>query len=584
MLCSAGITAVSEPTRRCRELCLPRSSSLPSQEWLALAPPPASFLTPPLTPPPAEMAPTTTATLSATRLAAVARGRGNTCHLQQLAARSRLALSSKLPANNRHAAAMRGTACQVPIAAAAAISGSNDQVVAEEDGSVIVQDDMDAMIGVLPPRIRDRVINHPHRSTLLEVILDIGRRPEARFLGDGESEILCEEEVSWEDLDAACEALGEFGGDNRAGVEGTLHRISCMRSRKGKVVGLTCRVGRAVTGHIDMVHDLLEAKESILFLGRPGVGKTTVIREMARVLSDDLRKRVVIVDTSNEIGGDGDVPHPAIGSARRMQVPDPSQQHRVMIEAVENHMPEVIIVDEVGTEAEALACRTIAERGVILISTAHGQLLENLIKNPTLSDLVGGIQSVTLGDDEARARGTQKTVLERAHAPTFPLLIEMRSRSDWVTHWVEDSVDALLTGRTPTVQVRRRDGDNHVQVMQCRYSTEDDAMGGDNDLSARSMDETPFATASFDEDDLPRAPPANFANNVVGGFDEDQYAWAHRLRDIPDKDALNELSSLGYIKGQGATKYKANAFTSGAGSGRRSRKSGKANAARSSRR
>ncbi|EIE25295.1 hypothetical protein COCSUDRAFT_13766, partial [Coccomyxa subellipsoidea C-169] len=306
---------------------------------------------------------------------------------------------------------------------------------------------------VLPEDIREPLVQHQNRASLLEVVLDLGRRPEARFLGVGGGEYLRDAEITWDDLKAAEDAVGDFGSDNRAGVQGTLHRISAMRNRKGTIVGLTCRVGRAVTGHVDMIRDILDVPNSVLFLGRPGVGKTTVIREMARILSDDLKKRVVIVDTSNEIGGDGDVPHPAIGGARRMQVPDPSQQHKVMVEAVENHMPEIVIVDEIGTEAEALACRTIAERGVQLIATAHGQLLENLLKNPTLSDLVGGIQSVTLGDEEARARGTQKSVLERKAPPTFPLVIEMRERAYWVTHWVEDSVDCLLHGKVPVVQV-----------------------------------------------------------------------------------------------------------------------------------
>mmetsp|Transcript_21011 Transcript_21011/g.50143 ORF Transcript_21011/g.50143 Transcript_21011/m.50143 type:complete len:534 (+) Transcript_21011:535-2136(+) len=465
-------------------------------------------------------------------------------------------------------------------------SGGVPGPLVESDGSVIIQDDMDAMIQVLPPRIRERVISHPHRSALLEVILDIGRRPEARFLGDLGSEILCEEEVTWEDLQAAEEAIGEFGGDNRAGVEGTLHRISAMRSRRGKVVGLTCRVGRAVTGHVDMISDVLEANQSILFLGRPGVGKTTVIREIARILSDEMKKRVVIVDTSNEIGGDGDVPHPAIGSARRMQVSDPSRQHQVMIEAVENHMPEVIIVDEVGTEAEALACRTIAERGVMLISTAHGQLLENLIKNPTLSDLVGGIQSVTLGDEEARARGTQKTVLERAHPPTFPLLIEMRARANWVLHWVEDSVDALLQGRSPTVQVRSRNPETKkVDVSQMRYSSEDD-LGIESELSI-AMDS--LGDAADASDPIVRGSPAaqsNFANNIIGGFEDDQYAWAQRLRNIPDKDALSEMAMMGYISGDeadGLRRYSNSSLVNGTGSGKRGSRRRSGSRARASR-
>uniref|UniRef100_A0A1J3IZI5 Uncharacterized protein ycf45 n=1 Tax=Noccaea caerulescens TaxID=107243 RepID=A0A1J3IZI5_NOCCA len=267
-----------------------------------------------------------------------------------------------------------------------------------------------------------------------------------------------------EELEDAQELVGEFGADNRAGIEGTLHRISAIRNRKGFVVGLTCRVGRAVSGHIDMLYDLLHYGKSILFVGRPGVGKTTVLREMARVLSDEFQKRVVIIDTSNEIGGDGDIPHSAIGGARRMQVPKPSLQHKVMIEAVENHMPQVIIVDEIGTEAEALACRTIAERGVMLIGTAHGEELQNIIKNPTLTDLIGGIETVTLGDEEARARRSQKSILERKAPPTFYFLIEMRERDYWIAHQTEKSVDMLLRGRNPMVEVRRRDDEFKVVI------------------------------------------------------------------------------------------------------------------------
>ena len=319
---------------------------------------------------------------------------------------------------------------------------------------------------MLPEDVRGILKTHRHRDQLLEVVLDLGRRPEARFAGDVANEFLRDEVISQADLDAAEASVGEFGGDNRAGIEGTLHRISAIRNRRGKIVGLTCRVGRAVTGHVEMIEDMLTGNESILFLGRPGVGKTTVIREIARVLSDELGKRVVIIDTSNEIGGDGDIPHRAIGSARRMQVPDPALQHQIMIEAVENHMPEVIIVDEIGTEEEAIACRTIAERGVQLVGTAHGQLLENLIKNPTLTDLVGGVQSVTLGDDEARARGCQKTIMERQAPPTFPILIEMHERSMWVAHNVEESVDEVLAGGRPMVQVRSRDREHRPGSLQ----------------------------------------------------------------------------------------------------------------------
>ncbi|KAM3255376.1 hypothetical protein ACQJBY_048594 [Aegilops geniculata] len=337
-------------------------------------------------------------------------------------------------------------------------------------GFVVIEDDLSELLQILPRDLRDNLQNEPRRDQLLEVILDLGRRPEARFLGNSGGQYLRDNEISQLELEEAQRAVGEFGGDNRAGIEGTLHRISAIRSRKGMVVGLTCRVGRAVNGHVDMVRDLLNYKESILFLGRPGVGKTTVMREIARVLADEFQKRV-IVDTSNEIGGDGDIPHAAIGGARRMQVPEPSMQHRVMIEAVENHMPEVVIVDEIGTEAEAQACRSIAERGVMLIGTAHGERLANIIKNPVLSDLVGGVETVTLGDEEARARRTKKSILERKAPPTFPFLIEMRERHYWVTHRTERSVDMLLHGKKPLVEVRKRD--NEFEVVIERWATYD---------------------------------------------------------------------------------------------------------------
>jgi stage III sporulation protein SpoIIIAA len=299
------------------------------------------------------------------------------------------------------------------------------------------------------------------REGLLEVVLDLGRMPEARY--PGRVVALGGEPIERADLAAVLERLGPFGGDNRAGIERTLHRISAIRNRTGDVVGLTCRVGRAVFGTVAMVRDLLDTGQSLLLMGRPGVGKTTALREIARVLADDLQRRVVVIDTSNEIAGDGDIPHPAIGRARRMQVARPELQHQVMIEAVENHMPEVIVIDEIGTELEAQAARTIAERGVMLVATAHGNELANLIRNPTLSDLVGGIQSVTLGDEEARRRRTQKTVLERAAEPTFPLAVEMRSRHCWLVHRdVAGTVDLLLRGQAPRPQVRELAADGRL--------------------------------------------------------------------------------------------------------------------------
>lgn len=316
-----------------------------------------------------------------------------------------------------------------------------------------ITDDLQKLLDILPLDIRKILQQHQERDSLIEVVMDLGRRPEARF--PLAAEYLSETLVSQEQLNDCIQRVGEFGGDNRAGIAQTLHRISAMRNRTGKIIGLTCRVGRAVYGTIHMIRDLVETGQSILMLGRPGVGKTTALREIARVLADELHKRVVIIDTSNEIAGDGDVPHPAIGRARRMQVARPELQHQVMIEAVENHMPEVIVIDEIGTELEAIAARTIAERGVQLVGTAHGNQIENLIKNPTLSDLVGGIQAVTLGDDEARRRRSQKTVLERKAPPTFEIAVEMLERQRWVVHEsVAETVDSILRGRQPNPQVR----------------------------------------------------------------------------------------------------------------------------------
>ena len=320
-------------------------------------------------------------------------------------------------------------------------------------GRMQITDDLHKLLEILPQEIRQTLEHHPLRNKLVEVVMDLGRRPEARF--PGKAEYVSEKPITREDLNYCIQRVGIFSGDNRAGIEQTLHRISAIRNRAGEIIGLTCRVGRAVFGTIGMIRDLVETGKSILMLGRPGVGKTTALREIARVLADELDKRVVIIDTSNEIAGDGDIPHPAIGRARRMQVARPELQHQVMIEAVENHMPEVIVIDEIGTELEALAARTIAERGVQLVGTAHGNKIENLIKNPTLSDLVGGIQAVTLGDEEARRRGSQKTVLERKAPPTFEIAVEMLERQRWVVHEsTADTVDSLLRGRQPSLQIR----------------------------------------------------------------------------------------------------------------------------------
>ncbi len=329
--------------------------------------------------------------------------------------------------------------------------------------SLEIEDDIEALVNVLPPEFAGALRQANRFEDLLEVVLDLGRFSDARYV---DTEIqLTNREVRQEDIDYLVSRIGAFGDDNRAGIERTLHRISAIRNRRGDIIGLTCRVGRAVYGTIDIIRDIVESGKSVLLLGRPGVGKTTMLREVARVLAEN--RRVIIVDTSNEIGGDGDIPHPAIGRARRMQVSTPALQHAVMIEAVENHMPEVIVIDEIGTEAEAFAARTIAERGVQLVATAHGNSLDNLLMNPTLSDLVGGIQTVTLSDEEAKRRGTQKSVLERKAPPTFDVLIEIIEMDKLAIHHdVASVVDKMLRGAPPRPEIRIRNPEGEVEVVQ----------------------------------------------------------------------------------------------------------------------
>jgi len=327
----------------------------------------------------------------------------------------------------------------------------------------VITDDLDALLDILPLHIRQPLCQQQDISDLLEVVVDLGRPPEARF--PKREVVLSPQEVNEQDIDYVTSRISSFGGDNRAGIERTLHRISAIRNRKGRIVGLTCRLGRAVFGTIKIIEDLIRSGKSTMLLGRPGVGKTTMLREVARVLADDLGKRVIIVDTSNEIAGDGDIPHPAIGHARRMQVTTPSMQHAVMIEAVENHMPEVIVIDEIGTELEAQAARTIAERGVQLVGTAHGNTLENLMMNPTLCDLIGGIQTVTLGDEEAKRRGTQKSILERTAPPTFDIVVEIQEWDKVAIHTdVGEAVDAILRVQPIATETRWLDETGEVRI------------------------------------------------------------------------------------------------------------------------
>jgi stage III sporulation protein SpoIIIAA len=377
-----------------------------------------------------------------------------------------------------------------------------------------ITDDLNVLLEVLPVPIAEAVTRVNNSDNLLEIILDLGRYPTARFV-DSEVSLLGVE-VSHTDINYLVERISDFDADNRAGLERTLHRISAIRNRRGQIVGLTCRVGRAVYGTIDIIQDLVESGKSILILGKPGIGKTTMLREAARILAES--RRVIIVDTSNEIGGDGDVPHPAVGKARRMQVAKPSLQHEVMIEAVENHNPEVIVIDEIGRELEAAAARTIAERGVQLIGTAHGKTLENLLLNPVLSDLIGGIESVTLSDEEARRRGTQKTVLERRAPPTFDVLIELIERDRLALHAdVAASVDSLVRGAPMKPEIRYRDADDNIHIEKSSSpTTSRGAAQGDRRIST-NLDFNPFQ----------RSP-------VVAGRSTTSRTETHEVENIPE--------------------------------------------------
>ncbi len=407
-----------------------------------------------------------------------------------------------------------------------------------------ITDDLEALLGTLPPGIHNAVNRLENRSELLEIVMDLGRLAEGRF-PEGEV-ILSTQPVTSADLEYVVERIGEFGDDNRAGIERTLHRISALRNRKGKVVGLTCRIGRAVLGSIGLIRDIVEQGQSILILGRPGVGKTTLLREIARVLADEANKRVVVVDTSNEIAGDGDIPHPGIGRARRMQVARTVEQHAVMIEAVENHMPQVIVIDEIGTELEAAAARTIAERGVQLVATAHGNSLGNLLVNPTLSDLVGGIQTVTLGDEEARRRHTQKSILERKAPPTFDVVVEQESWQELIVHRdVADTVDSMLRGQAVMAEERTRDEETgRVSVRR---------------ITAGGMDVPTWGVGGFGPADFRQGPPGGLDRSGRG----DRGEWGQLRHMTQGQQSFRSSGGGGGLRGrsQAAPQFRALAPT-----------------------
>ncbi|KAJ1704446.1 hypothetical protein LUZ63_004225 [Rhynchospora breviuscula] len=400
------------------------------------------------------------------------------------------------------------------------------------DGIDIDSSDIGRLLELLPGELRQRVVDHPERNELVEIVMDLGRRPVARFpSGDF---FLSDRSISAQDILHATSQVGDFGEDNRAGISRTLHRISAIRNRKGTIIGLTCRVGRAVTGSANLLRDLVKDGSSLLLIGPPGVGKTTIIREIARMLADDYKKRVMIVDTSNEIAGDGDIPHPGIGGARRLQVPDSDTQHKVLIEAVENHMPQVIVIDEIGTKLEALAASTIAQRGIQLVATAHGVTIENLVMNPSLEMLVGGIQSVTLGDEEASRRGVQKTVLERQGPSTFTCGVEIISKTELRVHSnLEATVDALLSGRAPYYEVRKLGPDGPIIEIPVKEQLL-------NFTSTKDVSNENFGIGGALKHDFPRRKERSHDNGFL--------VYAYGISEKNVSEAIMQLGMDGIIK------------------------------------
>jgi len=354
-----------------------------------------------------------------------------------------------------------------------ALAESSSDELSSNNIALDVQDSIATLVCLLPQELRQKLgpgnLLHglPPSHKVRDIILDLGQRPRA-FFGHRELVFLKDDpadKVMQADMEHVQDQLEDkFGPDNRAGINGCLHRISAMRAKAGKVYGLTMRVGRAIFGNTNLITDLLlGTNSSILFLGTPGCGKTTIIREAARILSEDAHS-VVVVDTSNEICGDGLVPHPAIGLARRMMVPSLESQAAILVEAVQNHTPDVIIVDEIGRAPEVEAARTVKERGVRIIGSAHGDL-RGLVKNAMLNDLIGGTETVTVGDAQARkfqASGGEfsKVRTQRSGAPVFDIVIELQSGSfhQWqVTTNVAKAVDRILASQPFPTQVRARD-------------------------------------------------------------------------------------------------------------------------------
>ncbi len=319
------------------------------------------------------------------------------------------------------------------------------------------KDSIATLFDIFPAKIV-KLLQNIDNEKLIEVICDIDRPLIARYL-DG-SEIELAYTITAKDLQAIStnRLLTAFTANNRCGIDKTLHRIACIRGKDGQsILGLTIRIGRILTPQIDLIADIIDTGESVLFLGKPAAGKTTKLRECADYLSTEGGKRVIIIDSCNEIGGEGNVPHFAVGRARRMPIPQGKKQYEIMLEAVESHNPQVLIIDEISTREEAMACKTIGERGIQLLASAHGERIENLIKNPAINTIIGGAASVTVGDKEASKTGN-KVVLKREFMPVFSHIIELTSYKEVQIHSnLEKAVDMFFNGSkfNPEVRISR---------------------------------------------------------------------------------------------------------------------------------
>jgi len=354
--------------------------------------------------------------------------------------------------------------------------GAADQADAPASGDA----DLKRLLVILPPRIREALARATRPGgEIVELALDLGRPLVARF--NAGHVIIDPLPFSQPELEAIVGQVGTFRRNNRAGIDGTLHRISLIRDRFRTPVGLTIRIGRHLTGVAEGIRDvLLEERQSLLLVGSPGVGKTTLLRDCARLLSERLGPAVVVVDSHNEIGGDGKIPHPAIGAARRLQVPDGCDQHEIMREAVRNHYPEVVIIDEVTTRQEADVARTIARRGVRLIATAHGETLADVVHNPELCWLVGGAIETVLH------AGAASTPCQRAEPPTMEMAVELtRDRTLALYRRVNQAVDAVHANvpygpgesRVVATAVQQRPRSEPVRVWTHELIPADDLWG-----------------------------------------------------------------------------------------------------------